>query len=93
MNLEELREATKQYDGPLDLSKTKPLTKRQRAQWERMQKGPSYSIRVYRGKKRAVRICLEQSLIDWSERYAQEHHMTRDEVIEKSLRGLQSFAQ
>ena len=54
MSLEELREATKEFDGPVDISKTRPLTKEERARWNRSKKGPHYSIFVHSGKTKAV---------------------------------------
>jgi hypothetical protein len=93
MSRDELREATKEFDGPVDLAKTRPLSKKERAEWERMSSGPAYSIRVYGGKKRAVTIRLDEDLISWSETYAKRHKMTRDDVIARSLRSIQSFAQ
>lgn len=48
MTTEELREATKEFDGPLDESQWRPLTKSERAKFERMQKGPHHSIFIDR---------------------------------------------
>jgi hypothetical protein len=56
MTAEELAEATKEFDKPIPLSKTRPLTKEQRRRWERMKQGPSVSIFVSRGSKKAGKI-------------------------------------
>ena len=91
MTAEELAAATKEFDRPIDLRKTKPLSKAERARWERLRKGPVYSIRVYSGKKRAVTVRLDEELIRWSEQYARDNKMSRDDVIERSLISAQSF--
>ncbi|HWG96763.1 MAG TPA: hypothetical protein VN647_06735 [Nitrospira sp.] len=46
---QERERETKKYDKPIPLSKTKPLTKREREQWERMRKAPHVSVYVRRG--------------------------------------------
>jgi hypothetical protein len=92
MNLKELREATKEFDGPINPSRLKPLSKAERARWERMRKGPVYSIFVHRAKKRRVTIRVDAGILRRCEAYARERHMTRDQMIERSLAASLTFA-
>ena len=48
MTTEELAEATKEFDKPIPLSKTRPLNKTEHALWEKMRKAPYVSIHVTR---------------------------------------------
>ena len=48
MNTAELREATREFDGPMNESEWRPMTKSERARFERMQKGPHRSIFIDR---------------------------------------------
>lgn len=91
MNLKELREATKEFDGPIDPSRLKPISKEQRARWEKMRKGPVYSIFVHRGKKRQVKIRVDAGILRRCEAYAKAHRMTRDQLIERSLAASLTF--
>ncbi len=93
MSAKERDADVKRYDKPIDLAKTRPLTKEELAQWNRMRKGPVYSIHVYSGKVKALTVRLDAELIKWSTRYAKEHRMTRDQLITKSLLAARSFAQ
>ena len=53
MNAAELAEATKEFDLPIPESKLRPLTRRERMEFERLQKAPGRSIFLKR--KRAQR--------------------------------------
>jgi len=46
----ELDEATKEFDEPICWSKCRPLTKAERARFEKMRAGPSVSIFLKRAK-------------------------------------------
>jgi len=92
MNLKELRAATKEFDKEIDPSRLKPLSKAQRAQFERMRKGPVYSIFIHRAKKRQVTIRVDEGLLRRCEAYAKSRHMSRDEMIERSLAASLTFA-
>jgi hypothetical protein len=48
MSCEELREATKEFDRPIPLSKTRPLSQKEQALFERMRKSPQRSIFISR---------------------------------------------
>ena len=87
MSAEELQEATKQFDKPIRLSKTKPLTREQRAQWERMRKTPARSIFITRDSD-GIFVRLDPDILRRSTRYAAEHKMTLSDVVNRSLRGM-----
>jgi hypothetical protein len=92
MNLEELREATKEFDKPIPAAKIRPMTKAERALWEKARKGPVRSIFISRH-PRAVTLELSEAIITRSMQYAQRHKMTLAEVVERSLCSALSFAE
>lgn len=83
---------TKEFDKPIDPSRLKPLSKEQRARWERTRNGPVYSIFVHRAKKRQVTIRVDEGILRRCEAYARTRRMTRDEMIERSLAASLTFA-
>jgi len=87
MTLEELREATKEYDDPIPASKMKPLTKKQRELWERMRKGPSVSVHIGRGPDEVI-VKLDSDVRKRCMKYAADHKLTLSELINRSLKGL-----
>ena len=87
MNAEELAEATKRFDRPLPLSKTRPLTRKERALFERMRRGPNRSIFVSRDAD-GIWVRLDPDILQRSTRYAAEQKLTLAEVINRSLKGL-----
>jgi hypothetical protein len=93
MTTEELAEATKQFDREIDLSETRPLTKSERARWERAKRAPDRSIYLKAKPTRAVVVRIEPELLQRTDRYATAHGMSRDELIRRSLRGILAFAE
>jgi hypothetical protein len=91
MNLEELREATKEFDKPVPASKLRPLTKSQREQWERSRAGGVKSIFVKRNRPKSVTLKLDETLVNQASEYASRKKMTFSEVVENSLRSVLSF--
>ena len=87
MTLDELRNATKHYDRPVPLSKTKPLTKGERALFERMRRAPSVSVFITRDRQ-GVWVRLDPEIMRRSMRYASQRKMTLSEVINRSLKGM-----
>jgi hypothetical protein len=87
MNAEELAEATKEFDRPIPLSKTKPLSKAERAAFERMRRSPHRSVYVSRSAD-GVFVRLDPDLLRRSSRYAAEQKVTLSEVINRSLKGM-----
>jgi hypothetical protein len=98
MNLEELREATREFDGPIDLARTRPLTKSQRARFERARRQPARSIFVSRstsarGGSKSCQLCMEidPRLLNECVKYAAAHNMSLAELVAKSLKSSLSF--
>lgn len=94
MNLQELQEATKQFDKPLPLSRTRPLTKAERDRFERARRGGVHSIYVSRrrpGKSAAGRrtmvVDLDSHLLKSVDRCALKQGLSRAELVERSLRS------
>ena len=87
MTTAELAEATKEYDRPIPLSKTRPLTKAQRALFQRMRKAPSRSIFIARDAT-GVWVRLDPDLLQRTTRYAARQKLTVTEVINRSLKGM-----
>ena len=98
MNLDELRESTREFDGPIDLAKTRPLTKSQRARIERARRQPARSIFVSRsasarGGGNSCQLCMEidPRLLSECVKYATAHKMSLAELVTKSLKSSLSF--
>ena len=92
MTTEELAAATKQFEKPIRFEDTKPLTPEQKARWEKSRNGAVYSVRVYDGKKKTIRIQVDESLLKQFDKFAERNDMTRDEFITRSLRSAIAFA-
>ena len=88
MNLEELREATKEFDKPIPAWKLRPLTKAQRAQWERARAGGVKSIFLSRARPKSVTLKLDERLVDQTTKYASRKRMTFSQVVETGLRSV-----
>lgn len=96
MSAEELAEATKEFDRPIPARKLKPLTKEERARWERSKAKPSASVFVVDhagGGAEAVIVKLDEGLLRRCDEYARKHKLSRSELIEKSLRSVLSFVE
>src|ERR1700733_13971390 len=87
MNAEELAEATKEFDRPIPNSKTRPLTRQERAQFEKWRKGPHFSVFVTRDAD-GVFLRLPPDVLRQSLQYANEHGMTLSQVVSRGLKGL-----
>ena len=95
MTLDELREATKEFDGPMDLSEWRPLSRAERARHDRAMKKPCKSIFIYRPdetRKSKVEIQLAEDLLKHCNEYASKHDMTISDVIAMSLKSSFVFA-
>jgi hypothetical protein len=77
----------KQYDKPIPLSKTRPLTKKERQQFERMRRSPHRSIFITKGVD-DVLVRIEPDVLRRSAKYAADHKLTLSQVINRSLKGL-----
>ena len=91
MNLQELQEATKEFDKSIPVSKTRPLTPREREEFERARARGVHSIFIKRSRPKSVRLRLNGSIVSRSLEYASRHNMTLSEVVERSLMSILSF--
>jgi hypothetical protein len=87
MTANELAEATKEFDRTVPLSKTRPLTKAERALFTRMQKAPHRSIFVTRDPN-GVWVRLDPKLLARTTQYAAKRKLSLSEVISRSLKGM-----
>lgn len=87
MSTAELAAATKEFDRPVPLSKTKPLTRQQRAEHERARRAPHRSIYVSRGRAGEF-VHLDPDVLKRCLRYAAEQGLTLSEVINRGLQGM-----
>jgi hypothetical protein len=86
MSAEELQDATKEFDKPVPWSKTRPLTKAERALFEKMRKGRHVSIHVTRGAD-GMWVRLDPDVMKRSAIYAAKQQITLSELINRSLKG------
>lgn len=91
MTTRELAAATERFDGPIQFEDTQPLSRAERARWTRARRGPVFSLRVYDGKQRTIRIRVDESLLKQFDAFAKRNHMTRDEFITRSFRSAVAF--
>ncbi|MFI5381750.1 MAG: hypothetical protein ACHRHE_20830 [Tepidisphaerales bacterium] len=90
MTAEELAEATRQFDKPLPPSAMRPLSPKQRQVWARAKQAGFKS--VYVGKKETVVLEIDAMWLKQLDQFAAQHGMTRQELIERGLRGAMAFA-
>jgi hypothetical protein len=89
MSAAELAAATKQFDKPLASTAIRPLSRRNRARWERAKKAGFKS--VYVGKKEKLVLEVDADWLERFDRRAAEHGMTRKELISRGLRSAMAF--
>jgi hypothetical protein len=87
MNAKELAEATKEFDKPIPLSKTRPLNAKERALFEKMRRGPHRSIFISRDAD-GIWVRIDPEILRRSTRYAAQRKISLTEVINRSLKGL-----
>src|ERR1041385_3514200 len=79
------------FDREIDLSETRPLTKKERLRFERARKArPSVSIFVTDGHA-DVKIHLDEELITQARAYAKKNKTSLPRMIERGLLGLLAF--
>jgi len=76
----QLAEATKEFDNPLPASRYKPLTKRQRAEFERARRAGRL------GRARFNAMTLDPELLKAAERYAKRNRLSMNALLERALR-------
>lgn len=88
MTASELAEATREFDAEIPLSRTRPLSAKERLLWERaMGEAKPPPPRARRRGTAAVTVELDPHLVRQSTDYAAKHNMTLSEFVAKSLKG------
>ena len=75
----ELAEATKQFDEPLVIDRSRPLTAAERAQWNRLKRRRGRP-KVGRGFKR-ISVSMEQGLLERVTALAKKRKMSRSKLL------------
>lgn len=83
MNLDELREATKEFDKEFVIDTFRPMNAAERAQWERMKRKPGRP-RVGEGVE-VVSVSIERGLLKKSDRLAKKLKVSRAKLIAAGL--------
>lgn len=80
------------FDQPIDIEKdTRPMTKRERAIFDRMNADkPDLTLMVRDGRHDVI-VHLDKSLLAQAAAYARRHRTTLPKMIDRGLRGLLSF--
>jgi len=86
MTTEELAEATKEFDKPIPASRMRPLTKAERARWERARRSGGKNVSL-------VTVELPSSLFHRIAEYAKERDLTISEVMQKGLDSALAFVE
>ena len=76
------------YDrGPIPYSETRPMTKAERARWERARRKKPGRPKVGNGVK-VVSLSVERGLLDRADAYAQRHGLTRARLVAMGLESV-----
>ncbi len=87
MTASELAEATREFDAEIPLSRTRPLSAKERLLWERAMGKSKPAARSKRRGTAAVTVELDSQLVRQSTVYAAKHNMTLSEFVARSLKG------
>jgi len=87
MNLEELEEATKEFDGPIDPSKIRPLTKGERARFELDRRRGSVSTRAMTLRPVSLEIRFDERFMRNAIKEASKRGVPLYEVLEPEFRS------
>jgi hypothetical protein len=89
MSLDELREATKEFDRPSeDGYGFKPLNASHRATWNRVKRGPGRP-KVGQGASNVL-VSIERGLLKQADELAKQRNMSRSALVSAGLRALLS---
>ncbi len=89
MTTAELRKATRRFDKPLPAKSMRALSPEQRKRWDRAKRGGLKS--VVAGNKQTVTLEVDSEWLKRFDQFAQEHGMTREDLIERGLRSAMVF--
>jgi len=88
MSLAELREATKEFEKPVDPSRFREMTPAERARWERVRRGGSARGRPRIGAAAgtlSVPVSLERGLVERVDSFAAVHGIKRSPLVALAL--------
>jgi len=86
MSAKELAEATKQFDEPLVVDQSRPLTSAEREQWKQVKRKRGRP-KIGRGYQR-VSISVEKGLLKRMTAYAKKRQMTRSGLVAEGFEEL-----
>ena len=86
MNLQELREATRDLEGDIDPRRLKPLSPEMKALWERMKRKRGRPP-VGEGSK-VISLSVEKSLLQRTDNLAKKEGLTRAQLFARALENL-----
>jgi hypothetical protein len=84
LNLEELREATKEFDR--EFVPTKPLTPAMKAQWERAKRKRGRPVKG--GGAKVISLSVERGLLDRADALAKEQGMSRADLFARGIHAV-----
>ncbi|HWB53408.1 MAG TPA: hypothetical protein VG722_04420 [Tepidisphaeraceae bacterium] len=85
MSADELAEVTKEFDRPLPPERFKPLSKAERARFERARRAGGLRVR------RLYELGMDDELLDEAVEYARRKKLSVSQVVERGIRGLLAF--
>jgi hypothetical protein len=93
MSLAELRDATKEFDNPVNPSKFREMNPAERARWERVRRGGSARGRPRVGAGAGtltVPVSLERGLVERADAFAAAHGIKRSPLVAMALEVVMS---
>ena len=73
------------YNREIPLSETRPLNRRERAEWERAKKAKWVSLEE-------IKVYVERGLLRRADAYAEAHGLTREQLVARVLEAVISAA-
>lgn len=92
MNLEELREATKEFDREMVIDTFKPLSPEMRAQWEEMRRKKSAKAKAKPKPAAGLSLSVESELLTWLTSQAKKRNVSRSRFVAGLLKEAQARA-
>lgn len=87
MNLQELREATAEFDAPFVADRSRPMNPRERAKWRRFQGKLRGRPLQGRGAK-PINVTIERGLLERADAYARRMGITRAQLIAQGIQSV-----
>jgi hypothetical protein len=87
MNLEELREATKEYDEEFVADRAKPLSAKNRARWKRIQAKLKREAESANGEE-VIEVQIDKKLLRHCTALAKKKRISRDALIARGIKAI-----